>query len=145
MDEFEQFLKQQPLRQVSPDWRSELLRAAESVRPATPFQRWRRWSTLAAAAALAAMIGGGALYLIRRQQPTPAGRIAELVGSAEVRVGDKAKPMAAKPGMALCDGSRVLTGDGNSRCRLALATGDVVVTVMASSEVILKGGRADRQ
>jgi len=117
-----------------------------------------RWAA-ALAASLAVLAAGGLIYRSIISPPPPgtaniaqhnghsarrvAGHIAETLGTVEVRVGDEATSVAAAPGMALFEGSRVLTGDGG--CRLALARGDVVVTVMASSELMLKGGGSDRQ
>jgi formylglycine-generating enzyme required for sulfatase activity len=117
-----------------------------------------RWAA-ALAASLAGLAAGGLIYRSIISPPQPdtaniaqhnghsarrlAGHIAEILGTVEVRVGDEATSVAAAPGMALFEGSRVLTGDGG--CRLALARGDVVVTVMASSELMLKGGGSDRQ
>jgi formylglycine-generating enzyme required for sulfatase activity len=119
-----------------------------------------RWAA-ALAASLAVLAAGGLIYRSIISPPPPgtaniaqqnghserrvAGHIAETLGTVEVRVGDEATSVAATPGMALFEGARVLTGDGDSGCRLALARGDVVVTVMASSELMLKGGGSDRQ
>ena len=119
-----------------------------------------RWAA-ALAASLAVLAAGGLIYRSIISPPPPgtaniahhnghserrvAGHIAETLGTVEVRVGDEATSVAAAPGMALFEGSRVLIGDGDSGCRLALARGDVVVTVMASSELMLKGGGSDRQ
>jgi HEAT repeat protein len=134
-----------------------------SSRPAEKALRQRsgwRWAA-ALAASLAGLAAGSLIYRSIISPPPPgtaniaqhnghsewrvAGHIAEILGTVEVRVGDEATSVAATPGMALFEGSRVLTGDGDSGCRLALARGDVVVTVSGDSELTLKAGGADRQ
>jgi hypothetical protein len=65
MDEFEQFLKQQPLREVPPAWRREILAAAAKPEVLPPW--WREWLWLSPSAlALAVCV---TLWLLRPHQP----------------------------------------------------------------------------
>ena len=123
-------------------------------------RQWR-WVT-PLAASIAVLVAGGLVYRASVRQPPPkseegglqataterrmAGRVTEVAGEVRVSVlADEAQPMAAHTGDALFEGSRILTGNGESRCRIDVADGNVGVTVYNQSVVVLKGGGTDRQ
>ena len=72
MDEFEQFLKQQPLRQVPSHWRREVLKAAEACEPAKTAGWWWRLALPSAITASVLVAIGLVLRVNPRQSQSAA-------------------------------------------------------------------------